>query len=130
MLHQQHSRLVTKAAAQWKGHTPTELIAQLRACASSARRAPGAAPVDPLVDIIVHGQDIARPLERNWQTPTERVAAALDHVVASRFYGARKRLRGARLTATDTDWTYGDGPEEIHGSVTDLLLVATGRQAA
>lgn len=86
--------------------------------------------MDPLVDIIVHGQDIARPLERNWQTPTERVAAALDHVVASRFYGARKRLRGARLTATDTDWTYGDGPEEIHGSVTDLLLVATGRQAA
>ncbi|WP_067841034.1 maleylpyruvate isomerase family mycothiol-dependent enzyme [Nocardia lijiangensis] len=108
--------------------TPTQLIAQLREAAGSAHRAPGAGPVDPLVDIIVHGQDIARPLGRSWQTPAERVVVALDHVLTSRFYGARKGFRGARLTATDTEWTYGDGLEEINGSAIDLLLLATGRQ--
>ncbi|WP_028478613.1 maleylpyruvate isomerase family mycothiol-dependent enzyme [Nocardia sp. CNY236] len=107
--------------------TPTQLIAQLRDMAGSAHRAPGAAPVDPLVDIIVHGQDIARPLGRTWQPSAERVVVALDHVLTSRFYGARKRLRGARLTATDIEWTYGDGHQEIQEQAIDLLLVATGR---
>ncbi|NEW41659.1 maleylpyruvate isomerase family mycothiol-dependent enzyme [Nocardia cyriacigeorgica] len=107
--------------------TPTELIAQLRESAGSSRRAPGAAPADPLVDIIVHEQDIARPLGRSRHTPPERVVAALDHVLASRFYGARQRLAGMRLTATDVEWAYGTGPEQVDAPAIDLLLLATGR---
>ena len=58
-----------------------------------------------------------------------RAVPALQHAATSRFYGARKRFRGIRLTATDADWTLGDGSLQVHGPVSDLLLVATGRPA-
>lgn len=121
-----NAEMATMRAARY---TPAELIAQLREFADSTRRAPGAGVLDPLVDIIVHGQDVARPLGRTRETPVERVVPALDYAIASRFYGARKRLRGNRLSATDTEWTYGEGPEEIKGPAIDLLLMATGRTA-
>ncbi|MEV2222366.1 maleylpyruvate isomerase family mycothiol-dependent enzyme [Nocardia vinacea] len=109
--------------------TPAELVAQLRESAGSTRRAPGAGPLDPLADTIIHGQDIARPLGRVRQVPTKPGVAALDHIIGSRFYGARQRLRGIRLTAVDADWSAGDGPDEVRGPLSDLLLVSTGRVA-
>lgn len=109
---------------------PAELIAQLRETADSKRLAPGASPMDPLTDALVHGQDIARPLGREHDLPSEQAAAAATHVCRSAFYGARKRLRGTTLIATDIDWTFGTGPDEARGAVAALLLVATGRPAA
>ncbi|WAU81820.1 maleylpyruvate isomerase family mycothiol-dependent enzyme [Streptomyces sp. Qhu-G9] len=106
-----------------------ELIGQIRETAGSDRRAPMAAPLDPLVDFLVHGQDIARPLGKERPMPEEQVVAAIGHVVASPFYGARKRLQGVRLVATDADWSAGKGPDEARGPVGDLLLVTTGRPA-
>ncbi|WP_306363976.1 maleylpyruvate isomerase family mycothiol-dependent enzyme [Nocardia sp. CC227C] len=107
--------------------TPAELVAELRAGADLHRPAPGASQLDPLVDTIIHGQDIARPLARPRPVPTAPGVTALDHVLNSRFYGARKRLRDTRLIATDADWTRGDGSTEIRASIADLLLAATGR---
>ncbi|MFC9967314.1 maleylpyruvate isomerase family mycothiol-dependent enzyme [Nocardia ignorata] len=121
-----NAELATTRAAR---HAPAELLTELRAFADSTRRAPGAGVLDPLVDIIVHGQDIARPLARPYETPVDRVVPALDYAIASRFYGAKKRFRATRLTATDTDWTYGEGPEDIEAPAIDLLLLATGRPA-
>lgn len=109
--------------------TSAELIAQIRETAASPRRAPGAKPLDPLLDALVHGQDIARPLGRQRAVPVEPALAALEHARTSAFYGARKRFRGLRLVATDADWAAGDGAEEIRGPVSDLLLLATGRPA-
>ncbi|MEV0294083.1 hypothetical protein [Nocardia sp. NPDC050710] len=83
--------------------TPGELIAQLRDSADTHHRAPGAGPMDPLADTMIHGQDIARPLGRDLRIPTPQVVAALDHVLGSLFYGARKRFRGMRLTAIDAE---------------------------
>ncbi|MEV0931835.1 maleylpyruvate isomerase family mycothiol-dependent enzyme [Streptomyces phaeochromogenes] len=108
---------------------PAELIAQFRETAGSTRRAPLSAPLDPLVDVLVHGQDIARPLSRVRPTPQEQTIAALEHVLASPFYGARKRLRGVRLVATDANWSRGEGQDEVRGPAGDLLLLATGRAA-
>ncbi|MEU8900635.1 maleylpyruvate isomerase family mycothiol-dependent enzyme [Nocardia sp. NPDC048505] len=113
-----------RRAAQF---TPAELLTQLRESADCHRRSPGAGVLDPLVDIIVHGQDIARPLGRDYRTPPERVVAPLEYALKSVFYGARKRLRGTRLVATDTTFTHGTGPEEIQAPILDLLLLATGR---
>lgn len=61
--------------------------------------------------------------------PAEQTVAALEHVLASQFYGARKRLAGTRLVATDRQWSAGEGPDEIRGPTGDLLLLATGRAA-
>ena len=86
--------------------------------------------MDPLTDVLVHGQDIARPLGRGRKMPGEQTAAAATHVCGSAFYGARKRLRSTTLTATDIEWTFGTGPDEVRGPVGALLLIATGRPAA
>lgn len=82
---------------------PGERVAQLPETAGSARRAPLSSPVDPLVDALVHGQDVAPPLGRERAMPPEQTAAALGHVLASLFYGARKRLSG-----TPADVSAGD----------------------
>ncbi|MBF6338401.1 maleylpyruvate isomerase family mycothiol-dependent enzyme [Nocardia abscessus] len=110
-------------------YAPAELIAQLREGAGWTRRAPGAGPPDPLVDTMIHGQDIARPLGRRRDMPAEQAVVALEHVLRSPFYGSKKRLRGVRVVVTDAEWSAGTGPEEIHGPLNDLLLLATGRAA-
>ncbi|AXB41776.1 maleylpyruvate isomerase family mycothiol-dependent enzyme [Amycolatopsis albispora] len=107
--------------------TPAELVAQLRETADSRHLTLGASPFDPLVDVLIHGQDVARPLGRPRPMPLDAAEAALEFVWNAKFYGARKRLRGQRLVATDRDWTGGEGAEEVRGTVSDLLLLATGR---
>lgn len=109
--------------------TPAQLVAQLRETARSDRRVPGTGLLDPLVDVLMHGQDIARPLGRLRRMPAELAVAALDHVRNTRFYGAHTRLRGMRLVATDCEWSAGEGPDEIRGPAGDLLMVAIGRAA-
>ncbi|XGP76475.1 maleylpyruvate isomerase family mycothiol-dependent enzyme [Actinokineospora auranticolor] len=120
-----------QARARAARYGPTELVGQLRDTAGSARRNPLAAPLDPLADVLVHVEDIIRPLgrPRPRPVPPERVAAALGHLVAARFWGVAKRLGGAVLVATDHDWRGGDGPDEVRGPLVDLLLIATGRPA-
>ncbi|MEU4411004.1 maleylpyruvate isomerase family mycothiol-dependent enzyme [Streptosporangium sp. NPDC023963] len=108
---------------------PAELVAQLRETAGSRRRGLGSRPLDTLVDVLVHGQDIARPLGRVREMPAERAVAGLGRVLGTGFYGAPRRLRGTRLVATDLDWAAGEGPDEVRGPAGDLLLLATGRAA-
>lgn len=118
-----------RARQRAQSYTPTELVAQLRDTAGSATTAFGSSLRDCLIDVAVHGQDIARPLDLAWTTTPEHVVIALDHALSSRWYGARKRLGHATLRATDIDWTSGSGPTTIAGPAIDLLLVATGRTA-
>ncbi|MFC0628063.1 maleylpyruvate isomerase family mycothiol-dependent enzyme [Kribbella deserti] len=118
--------LATERAAQF---TPAELIAQLRETAGSAHRTPGAGILDPLLDALVHGQDVARPLGRARQLPIEPAIHAANHVFGNKFYGAHRRLRDMRLIATDCDWTAGTGTQDLRGPIADLILVATGRPA-
>lgn len=108
---------------------PRELVSQLRETAGVPRRLPMSGPFDPLVDILVHGQDIARPLGRTREMSACRVVPALEYVWAGSFYGPRRRFEGLRFVATDAQWSAGEGPREIQGPVGDLLLLATGRSA-
>jgi uncharacterized protein (TIGR03083 family) len=116
------------AAEVVASYSTAELVARLRESADSTRRAPGSSPMDPLMDIVIHGQDIARPLGHDYRTPPDVVAACLAYVAPNRFLGAPKRLTGLRLASTDTGWTFGDGAE-VRGPDIDLLLVASGRPA-
>ncbi|GAA2810289.1 maleylpyruvate isomerase family mycothiol-dependent enzyme [Nonomuraea dietziae] len=122
-----HTMVADQARERAARFTPAELVAQFRQTAGSPRRALGAGPLDPLVDALVHGQDVARPLGRVREMPEGPVMAALAHVHDSSFYGARKRFLGTRLVATDLDWSAGEGPDEVRGPAGDLLLLATGR---
>jgi len=44
-------------------------------------------------------------------------------------FPATRKLEGFRLTATDTSWNIGDGPD-VQAPVSTLLLLCTGRPTA
>lgn len=61
---------------------------------------------EPLLDVLIHAQDIAVPLGIDHPMPSEAAKVAIDRVLQlNRRPGVRLRrpLRGARLVATDTD---------------------------
>ena len=124
-----------RAEADWARqvaaeHTPAELIARLRATAGRDHRLAFSSPLDPLTDVVVHGQDIALPLGRRREMAPALVLPVIGHVWANGFYGRADRcFAGLRFVATDTDWSAGEGPREVRGRIGDLLLVATGRIA-
>lgn len=82
---------------------------------------------DPLVDVLVHSQDIALPLGLVLKMPPAAASAAAGHVWAAPFpFRARHRLDGYRLAATDADFSAGSGAA-VTGPIDALLLLMTGR---
>jgi uncharacterized protein (TIGR03083 family) len=127
--HGRFDRMVTDTARDRAARfTPHELVQQLRESAESSRRIPGSGPMDPLMDLLVHGQDIARPLGRDHLIRLDVAVPVLSYVAVNRLLGAPRRLQGLELAATDTNWSSGEGPR-VQGCVADLLLVAAGRPA-
>ncbi len=83
-----------------------------------------------LMDVLVHGQDIAVPLGISRPMPTEAALAGFERVWTTGWpFHAQRRLRGFRLVATDADLSVGAG-QVIEGPLSDLLLLMTGRTAA
>lgn len=86
--------------------------------------------VEPLVDILVHTQDIARALGIAHEMPVDaaRVAADRSRLLALTL-GSSRVVRSVRMIATDTDWSRGRGPE-LRGPMQELLMVCAGRGRA
>lgn len=83
-----------------------------------------------LLDVLVHGQDIAVPLGLDRPIPTAAGMAAFHRIWSMGWpFHARRRLAGVTLVATDTELTVGAGPE-VRGRLADLLLLTTGRTVA
>lgn len=109
--------------------TPTDLLVEeLRAVAESRAHPPGTRPLDPLVDILVHTQDITVPLDIERDMPADAAAAAADRVWTMGFpFHARRRLRDTRLVATNAPWQAGSGDHVVEAPIERLLLLLTGR---
>ncbi|MDI6103097.1 maleylpyruvate isomerase family mycothiol-dependent enzyme [Actinoplanes sp. NEAU-A12] len=106
-----------------------DLVAELRLHAGS-RRLPAVTNYrNILFDILVHAQDIAVPLGRRLPMPVDAASAGATRVWTMGWpFWARRRFRGIRLTATDTDWSVGAGAEWT-GPIEAILLALTGRPA-
>ncbi|MCI2237957.1 maleylpyruvate isomerase family mycothiol-dependent enzyme [Paenibacillus sp. TRM 82003] len=118
------------AREQARRYAPAELVGRLRATAGSQRRLRISSPMDPLCDVVVHRQDIARPLRLHLPSDPARVVAALRHAWVNPFYGRpQRRFAGLHLQATDADWSAGARGPRVRARAEDLLLVATGRPA-
>ena len=112
-----------------RGASPEETLRRWRAVATRTSTPP--APLDSrLVEAVLHGEDIRRPLGLVRTYPAEAVTRALrlQARTAASFGGARELVSRVRLVATDADVAIGSGPH-VRGPLLDLLLVATGRRA-
>ncbi|MFF7564963.1 maleylpyruvate isomerase family mycothiol-dependent enzyme [Streptomyces pseudovenezuelae] len=123
------NRMIHDSAVREADAPVTEIVAGLRSIIGSRRLAPTTSPREPLLDLLVHGQDIALALGRARPVPPVAARDAADRVWTMRFPPRPWPLPKARLVATDIAWTRGAG-EEIRGPVTSLLLLLTGRPEA
>jgi uncharacterized protein (TIGR03083 family) len=117
-------------AVRYAERPGVDLVAEMREHAAS-RRLPAVTNYRNIVlDILVHGQDIAIPLGIARDMPSDAVVAALDRArKIGWLLGVDRGLKRFRYTATDVDWTAGEGPE-VRGPAAALLLSLTGRPAA
>ena len=119
------------ASRRARSTTVADDLAAIRAMAGTRRTAPVVTPMEPLIDALVHTQDIARPLGLEVPMPTDAATAAADRVWTMGFpFWARRRARGVRLVATDADWSVAAGHVQrtVEAPVADLLLTLTGRR--
>ncbi len=108
--------------------SPQQIIDRLGQRTSTTNHPP--APVMAMLgEVVVHGEDIRQPLGLAGSVADDAANACLQMYTKASFpVGGRKRIGGLRLTATDTGWSYGAGPE-VSGPAMSLLLAMTGRAA-
>lgn len=108
--------------------TRESILEDFERLATSTRHVPTTTTVEPLIDALLHHQDIVRPLGRTREMPPEAAAVAADRVRRlAPLMGTRKLLRSVRLVATDVEWSRGDGPS-VEGPMQELLMIASGRE--
>ena len=119
---------IEKNADRFSAGTPTEMLAAYRGMQHRTNHPPG--PNDTwLGEAIVHAEDIRRPLGLHRDYPVDAVTQIADSYKGSNLViGAKNRIAGVTLKATDTNWSHGTGPEAT-GRAIDLLLAMTGRTA-
>jgi uncharacterized protein (TIGR03083 family) len=111
-----------------KGASPGDTLARFKAEVNSSKHPPG--PTDSwLGEVLVHSEDIRRPLGIKREHPTDAVVEVADFYKGSNLIiGAKRRIDGLALRATDVDWSHGEGPE-VSGPILSLVLAMTGRRS-
>jgi uncharacterized protein (TIGR03083 family) len=123
------NKMSAKEIARERGSSGPEALARFTAQLDSTGRPPG--PVDTMLgEVLVHSEDIRRPLGLSHTYPPEALIEAADFYKGSNLIlGTKTRISGLTLRATDVGWSQGDGPA-VEGPMLSLLLAMTGRQAA
>jgi uncharacterized protein (TIGR03083 family) len=123
------TRMSNRDVAKHTRPRPAETLGAFRAVETSTKHPPG--PVDSwLGEAVIHSEDIRRPLGITRDYPVGTVTRVLDFYKGSNLIvGAKKRVDGVQLQATDSDWTHGSGPL-VEGRGIDLLLAMVGRKEA
>ncbi|MEV0060639.1 maleylpyruvate isomerase family mycothiol-dependent enzyme [Nocardia sp. NPDC050718] len=114
--------------AEHRGATPAETLARFRAVVTSTTAASGHTAAW-LGEVVVHGQDIRRPLGLS-TTPSTAAATAVADFYASRDFTvpSKTTIAGLRLEATDGPFATGTGPL-VSGPTIALVMVMAGRAA-
>ena len=86
----------------------------------------------PFADTCIHLRDVAVPLGLPTSPPVQDWVRVLDFLTTPRARTAgflpRGRLDGLRLSASDSGWSSGSGPE-VTGTSEALAMSLTGRSA-
>src|SRR6476660_3405775 len=103
------TRMQSKDIARERGASNADTLARFRAQIPSTKHPPG--PTDTwLGETLIHGEDIRRPLHiaHDYETAAE-VRVAEFYKGSNLVVGAKKRIAGLHLQATDADWSHGEG---------------------
>ncbi len=80
-----------------------------------------------LGEIVIHGEDIRRPLGIATATPPDVAGEVARHFAIKNFtVPSKTHVAGLRLNATDSDFQHGEGPE-VAGPALSLLMAMAGR---
>jgi uncharacterized protein (TIGR03083 family) len=121
------ARMQAKDNARERGATPADTLANFQAIIDSKKRPPGP-PQTMLGEVIIHAEDIRRALGIEHSYPTGPVTEVADFYKGSNLIiGAKRRIAGVTLRATDTDWSHGTGPEAA-GPIMAIVMAMTGRK--
>jgi uncharacterized protein (TIGR03083 family) len=122
-------RFTDRGAQKVAAASSEELVSRLRARLTTTNRPP--APVMAMLgEIVVHGDDIRRPLGLVHRSPEAALIAVADSWKNSNLLiGSKRRIAGVALRATDVSWSHGDGPVVL-GPLQSLILAMTGRKGA
>lgn len=114
---------------RYRGHSPAETVDNFRESVT-ATIAPTKDYPAFLGEVIVHGQDIVRPLGIELSPDPAAVDSVAHFYVAKDFAVNSKTLAmGLRLRADDADFEAGAGPM-VTGRLLDLVMAMAGRPQA
>ncbi len=116
-----------RGIARHRHHDPHHTLAAFEE-AADLRRTPPAPLATRLVEAVVHGEDIRRPLGVAGRYREEAVHQALAHQLRTpvSFGGGRERAAGLRLIDRSTRETWGQGLD-VEATALDLLVAVSGR---
>ena len=99
---------VTMTAEVANRMSTAEIVAGLRERSRNCFHPPGMGMEAPLTDLLVHGQDMRRPLGVEREIPADRQLVALRFLTGGygRTWVSSDRLRGLEFRADDVDWTF------------------------
>lgn len=122
-------RAVALATESVLDHPVEQVVHDLRRTSTMRTHPIGTTHREPLIDVLVHGQDIAIPLGLEREMPVQAAVFAARRVWTSIFpFFPQRRLAGLELVADDSDLRVGRGMP-VRGRTQDLLLLLTGRYA-
>lgn len=126
-------RFANGQIAKHLGADPVATLTEFRGLQNSTSAPPGP-KTSWLGEVVIHGADIRRPLGIPHTYAPGAVRQAIDFYKGSNMLsGAKKRITGLALYATDDDWQHGPGDAGapvVEGPLLSLLLAMTGRSGA
>ena len=107
-----------------------DIAAKTTSSAASRSIPPGLKLKGVFNELAIHAADVAEAVGKPFDLPVEDYVACVDFLKGLQpVFGAKKRVAGLTLRATDARWSTGSGPE-VSGPSKQLLLALAGRRAA
>ena len=123
------NNMTAKAVAAEATANPADGLANFRSHLKDTTAPPGPAEA-MLGEAVIHSADIRTPLGIPHEYPEEALRRVADFYQGSNLLtGAKRRIDGLSLRATDTGWSTGSGPE-VTGPHLSLIQAMIGRSAA
>lgn len=115
--------------AQEDQRSPAEIAAALRGMVGARKKVPGTSVQQPLIEVLVHGQDMAVPLGIDMAMPPDAAVEAAKRLSSMSFpINSKRVLSGVRLVADDADFAAGQG-REVRLPIRDIVMVLAGRMS-